>query len=35
MGIPDPDSLPDEEWAMIYEELVWIRKNEAEANAQQ
>lgn len=31
MHIPDPDSLSDEEWAMRYRELEYIRKKEAEA----
>jgi hypothetical protein len=25
----DPDTLTDEEWAMRYNELLWIRKKEA------
>jgi hypothetical protein len=29
MHIADPDSLTDEEWAMRYNELVWIRNKEA------
>ena len=32
MHIADPDSLTDEEWAMRFRELEWIRKSEAEAN---
>jgi hypothetical protein len=28
LHIPDPDSLSDEEWAMRYRELEWIRKKE-------
>jgi len=32
MHIPDPDSLTDEEWAMRFRELEYIRKKEAEAN---
>ncbi|MEI6898259.1 MAG: hypothetical protein WCL00_00145 [Bacteroidota bacterium] len=32
MGISDPDSLPDEEWAMRIKELEYIRKREAEGN---
>ena len=32
MHIADPDSLSDEEWAMRYQELLWIRKAEAKAN---
>lgn len=31
MHIPDPDSLSDEEWAMRYRELEYIRMKEAEA----
>ena len=34
MGISEPDSLSDEEWAMRFQELVWIRNKEAEANTQ-
>lgn len=30
MHISDPDSLSDEEWAMRFKELEWIRKREAE-----
>ncbi|GAB1403042.1 hypothetical protein MASR1M74_02200 [Lentimicrobium sp.] len=30
MHIFDPDSLSDEEWAMRFKELEWIRKREAE-----
>jgi len=33
MHIQDPDSLTDEEWAMRYRELEYIRKSEKEANA--
>ncbi|HOZ84533.1 MAG TPA: hypothetical protein PK191_03530 [Niabella sp.] len=25
----DPDILSDEEWAMRYNELIWVRKKEA------
>jgi hypothetical protein len=32
MGIPDPDSLDDETWAMRFTELTYLRKKEAEAN---
>jgi hypothetical protein len=32
MGIPDPESLSDEEWAMRWKELEWIRREEAKAN---
>lgn len=28
----DPDSLDDETWAMRYNELLWIRQQEAKAN---
>lgn len=31
MHITDPDSLSDEEWAMRFKELEWIRKREAKA----
>lgn len=31
MHISDPDSLSDEEWAMVYNELKYIRKKEAES----
>lgn len=31
MHIADPDSLSDEEWAMRFKELEWIRRREAEA----
>ena len=31
----DPDSLTDWEWAMRVNELMWIRKQEAEAARQQ
>lgn len=31
MHIADPDSLSDEEWAMRFKELEWIRKREAAA----
>ena len=31
MHIPDPDSLSDEEWAMRYRELEYIRMKEAAA----
>lgn len=30
MHISDPDSLSNEEWAMRFKELEWIRKREAE-----
>lgn len=30
MHIADPDSLSDEEWAMRFKELEWIRRREAE-----
>lgn len=29
MYLADPDSLSNEEWAMRYEELEWIRRKEA------
>jgi len=32
MHISDPDSLTDEEWAMRFRELEWIRKKESGAN---
>jgi hypothetical protein len=32
MGIQDPESLSDEEWAMRWKELEWIRREEAKAN---
>ncbi|MDR0266387.1 MAG: hypothetical protein LBJ04_24455 [Sphingobacterium sp.] len=32
LGITDPDSLSDEEWAMRWKELQWIRDEEAKAN---
>jgi len=32
MHIPDPDSLSDEQWAMAYQELNYIRQQEAKAN---
>jgi len=32
MHIPDPDSLSDDQWAMKFRELEWIRKKEREAN---
>lgn len=28
----DPDSLTDKEWADRFQELVWIRQEEAKAN---
>lgn len=31
MHISDPDSLSDEEWAMRYKELEYIRRKEAES----
>jgi len=32
LHIPDPDSLSDQEWAMRWKELDWIRQQEAKAN---
>lgn len=32
MHITDPDSLSDEEWAMRFRELEYIRREEAKAN---
>jgi hypothetical protein len=32
LHIPDPDSLSDEEWAMRFKELEWIREREAKGN---
>lgn len=32
MHVSDPDSLTDEEWAMMIRDLEWIRKEEAKAN---
>jgi hypothetical protein len=32
MHVSDPDSLSDEEWAMLVKELEWIRKEEAKKN---
>jgi len=32
MHVSDPDSLTDEEWAMMIRDLEWIRKEEANAN---
>lgn len=29
MHISDPDSLSDEDWAMRFKEIEWIRKREA------
>jgi hypothetical protein len=32
LHIPDPDSLSDEQWAMRFKELEWIREQEAKGN---
>jgi hypothetical protein len=32
MHISDPDSLTDTEWARAFQDLVWIREQEAKAN---
>jgi hypothetical protein len=32
LHIPDPDSLSDEEWAMRFKELEWVREQEARGN---
>ena len=31
MRIDDPDSLSDKEWAERWQELIWIREQEAES----
>ncbi|MCQ2359954.1 MAG: hypothetical protein MJ009_00535 [Paludibacteraceae bacterium] len=33
MHVINPDSLTDQEWAMMLKELEWIRSEEAKANA--
>jgi hypothetical protein len=33
MGISDPDSLSNEEWAMRYCEMEYLREEEAKINA--
>jgi acyl carrier protein phosphodiesterase len=33
MGIKDPDSLSDEEWAARYKELEYLREIEAKINS--
>ncbi len=30
--IPDPDSLSDEEWALKFKEIEWVRTQEAKHN---
>jgi hypothetical protein len=30
--VQDPESLSDEEWANYYNELIWIRKKEAQTS---
>jgi len=32
LHIADPDRLSDQDWAMRFKELEWIRKKEADAN---
>jgi hypothetical protein len=32
MNVSDPDSLSDQQWAMLYRDLQWIREEEAKAN---
>ena len=32
LHLADPDSLSDEEWAMRYKELIWLREQEAKGN---
>jgi len=34
MHIASPEELSDEEWAARWQELVWIRKKEAESSEQ-
>lgn len=32
LHIENPDAMSDEAWAMAYNELVWVRNEEAKAN---
>ena len=32
LHIPDPDSLSDTDWARAFQDLVWVREQEAKYN---